>query len=208
MESSAGSKAVEKYYRFHSNIYDATRWSFLFGRNRLLEKLPEISHPKNILEVGCGTGRNLLALHRIFPDAALCGVDISSDMLEIAENKLQSSGASAKLIHAPYEVPMHIFGDGFGLIVFSYCLSMINPGWENAVLAAKADLSPGGVIAVVDFKESRSGIYKKWMAMNHVKMEDHIHRMLEGNFKTLVSEKHDAYLGIWSYFLYAGTIPA
>ncbi len=22
--------AVEKYYRFHSRIYDATRWSFLF----------------------------------------------------------------------------------------------------------------------------------------------------------------------------------
>ena len=203
MEASR-SETLTQYYRFHSKIYDVTRWSFLFGRNELLEKVSKLSDPKNILEVGCGTGRNLLALRKIVPSAALFGVDISDEMLKVAEEKLVAAGVEANLIQESYDRPLHSVEDGFDLIVFSYCLSIINPGWQEAVLAAKADLSGSGVLAVVDFKESKSDIYKAWMAMNHVKIGNHISPMLEGSFKALLSEKHDAYFGVWSYFLFIG----
>lgn len=196
--------AVKNYYRLHSKIYDVTRWSFLFGRNLLLHKVSKLSEPKSILEVGCGTGRNLLALHKIFPNASLFGVDISAEMLKVAEKKLVAAGVEAKFAHAPYEKPLLNVVDGFDLIVFSYCLSMINPGWEEAILAAKADLARAGVLAVVDFRESQFGPFKSWMEMNHVKMGDYLTPMLESTFNPILSEKHDAYFGLWSYFLFIG----
>jgi hypothetical protein len=39
--------------------------------------------------------------------------------------------------------------------VFSYCLSMIDPGWQQALDAALCDLQPGGLLAVVDFHDTR-----------------------------------------------------
>ena len=61
------STALERYYQFHSRIYDATRWSFLFGREEVLLRAASVTTPKRILEVGCGTGRNLPGLRRRFP---------------------------------------------------------------------------------------------------------------------------------------------
>ena len=34
---------LERYYRLHSWIYDATRWSFLFGRNELMQTVSDIA---------------------------------------------------------------------------------------------------------------------------------------------------------------------
>ncbi len=33
---------LERYYRFHSRIYDATRWSFLFGRDKLVRIITKL----------------------------------------------------------------------------------------------------------------------------------------------------------------------
>ena len=66
--------ALNRYYRWHARLYDATRWSFLFGRGALVRAIaarPE--PPRNILEVGCGTGENLVRLARQFPTAAVTG---------------------------------------------------------------------------------------------------------------------------------------
>ncbi len=61
--------SLEKYYRFHSRIYDATRWLFLFGRDRLIKTAALFTRPRRILEVGCGTGKNLVRLRQTFPGA-------------------------------------------------------------------------------------------------------------------------------------------
>ncbi|MBK9054941.1 MAG: class I SAM-dependent methyltransferase, partial [Chloroflexi bacterium] len=29
---------MERYYQFHARLYDATRWSFLFGRSTILQQ--------------------------------------------------------------------------------------------------------------------------------------------------------------------------
>jgi len=57
--------ALEKYYKTHSKIYDVTRWSFLFGRNALIKAIARYCRPEWILEIGCGTGKNLAALSRL-----------------------------------------------------------------------------------------------------------------------------------------------
>ena len=41
--------AIERYYRLHSRIYDATRWSFLFGRAAILREVAKVASPRRIL---------------------------------------------------------------------------------------------------------------------------------------------------------------
>ena len=83
---------LERYYRLHSRIYDVTRWSFLFGRNTLMKIISDLAQPSRILDVGCGTGDNVLRLHQEFPAASLTGLDMSSAMLSVARKKLKNQG--------------------------------------------------------------------------------------------------------------------
>jgi S-adenosylmethionine-diacylgycerolhomoserine-N-methlytransferase len=190
-------ESIHGYYAVHARIYDATRWTFLFGRERILRRIATVSSPRRILEVGCGTGRNLQSLRRIFPEADLTGVDPSADMLEIARRKAHG----VKLIRQPYDSPL---GGNYDLVLFSYALSMFNPGWEQAIHAAKRDLAPGGILAIVDFSHTRSEAFRRWMGVNHVRMEGHLWQESRAALESLVDERHPAYAGIWHYGMFIG----
>ena len=194
---------LEKYYRFHARIYDATRWIFLFGRDRLIKTAASSCKPTRILEVGCGTGKNLVRLRQTFPGVSLTGLDLSRDMLEVAGKKMAMSSPPVELLHQSYDRPVAT-EPRFDLLVFSYALSMFNPGWEHAIGTAYEELAPGGTIAVVDFHDSPQALFKKWMALNHVRMEGHLLPELQSRFIPQVCEIRKAYGGIWSYLLFVG----
>jgi len=194
--------AVEKYYRFHSRIYDATRWSFLFGRTAILAKFAG-APPQRILEVGCGTGRNLVELGRRFPQAQITGVDLSATMLDLARRKTVSSGPRVQLLHQAYAAPLSD-PPGYDLVLFSYALSMFNPGYDIAMAAARRDLVPGGRIAVVDFHDSRFGFFERWMGMNHVRMNGQLRPLLQSLFTPVTDCLCPAYAGLWRYLLFVG----
>ena len=99
-------RSIERYYRCHAKIYDLTRWSFLRGRETLMERLAARLHPRRILEVGCGTGKNLLHLGRRFPKAQLWGLDLSPHMLAQAQEKLRGLGHRLTLLEASYDQPV------------------------------------------------------------------------------------------------------
>jgi S-adenosylmethionine-diacylgycerolhomoserine-N-methlytransferase len=196
---------MERYYRIHARIYDATRWSFLFGRASILSRLPILCVPARILEVGCGTGHNLRLLRKRFPDAQITGVDVSATMLAKARDNLGPlvGGGGIRLHHGPYR--MQIGGQPFDLILFSYCLSMVNPGWEQLLDFAKEDLSQDGRIAVVDFHDSPFPLFRRWMGVSHVRMEGHLLPGLQARFATETCEVRNAYAGAWSYVQWVGT---
>ncbi len=202
---------VEGYYRWQSKIYDATRWSFLFGRSRVLRAAAAVARPGRILEIGCGTGRNLAELARLFPTAHLTGLDVSADMLALARKKLAAEAARVELLRQPYHQPLTQAREGeaasvapFDLILCSYSLSMFNPGWEQAIDSACADLAPDGVLALVDFHDSRHTWFRRWMAMNHVRMEGHLLPRLRTRLAPLMERTHPAYGGLWEWALFAG----
>jgi S-adenosylmethionine-diacylgycerolhomoserine-N-methlytransferase len=195
---------LSRYYRWHAWLYDATRWSFLFGRAALIQSIARFSPPpRRILEIGCGTGGNLLHLARQFPDAAITGLDLSSDMLARARRKLAAQPARITLIQWRYDQPLNP-RPSFDLIVFSYCLSMINPGWERAMDAALRDLQPGGRLAVVDFHDTRFTGFQRWMGVNHVRMDGHLLPRLNASCPPVAQTLGAAYGGGWRYFSFIG----
>ena len=199
----ANQRLLQRYYRFHSRVYDATRWLFLFGRDELIHRAVQGPVPRRVLEVGCGTGKNLLALRRSFPDAKLVGLDLSRAMLRQARRNLGPLAGGVRLVHRPYDRPAGQDGP-FDLIVMSYTLSMINPGWGEVIDLARRDLAPGGRLAVVDFHHSPVRAFKRWMRFNHVRMDAHLLTRLRDRFEPQHVSTCPAYGGLWSYFLFIG----
>ena len=196
--------ALARYYRWHARLYDATRWSFLFGRAGLIRSIGALPNPpRRILDIGCGTGDNLLRLARQFPDAEFTGLDLSADMLAQAQRKLARRSLPVTLRRQRYDWPLSP-EPAFDLIVFSYCLSMVNPGWEQALDAALRDLQPGGRLAVVDFHDTRFPWFQRWMAVNHVRMNGHLLPNLNAHSTPLFQTIRGAYGGLWRYFLFIG----
>ncbi len=161
--SGDGNHAVlmDRVYRHTRHIYDPTRKYFLFGRDRVLAELDaEPGH--GVLEIGCGTGRNLMKAAALYPDARFFGVDISSAMLELAGRKRdRMASLRARVRFGEGDAcsfdPNALFGVGsFDRIFFSYSLSMI-PDWQGALGHGLTLLKPGGRLSVVDFGD-QSGL--------------------------------------------------
>jgi S-adenosylmethionine-diacylgycerolhomoserine-N-methlytransferase len=54
---------MNRTYRHQRHIYDVTRKYYLFGRDRLIARLDPPAGGR-VLEIGCGTARNLIAAAR------------------------------------------------------------------------------------------------------------------------------------------------
>jgi len=166
---------MDRMYVVQRHFYDATRRFYLLGRDRLLLSLPA-PRGGQVLEMGCGTGRNLKALGRLRPDLKLCGLDVSAVMLETAGRKLRDT--DVKLAHCKAEdldACVHFdMEERFDVVFFSYALSMI-PTWDAALEAGWSALKPDGVLAVVDFwgqgglPSWLEGLHKRWLNLFGVK---------------------------------------
>lgn len=198
-------QTIRQYYQLHAKLYQATRWTFLFGRKRILDTL-EIAQlsRQTILEVGCGTGHNLARLAKNHPNLQMIGVDVSPEMLKVARKKLQSNSRRVLFLERPYATGDWKLPAVPDIILFSYCLTMINPGWEDALQRAYDDLPEGGRIAVVDFHDSPYRFFQKWMGYNHVRMDNHLLPALKKLFTPVHLEVEQAYGGLWSYCLFVG----
>jgi S-adenosylmethionine-diacylgycerolhomoserine-N-methlytransferase len=164
-------------YRNQRHVYDATRKFYLLGRDTMIERLA-VPPGGSVLEIGCGTGRNLIAAAKIYPAARLFGLDISNEMLETARLATRKSGLESRVVLAQADAatfnPETDFAEpGFDRIFMSYTLSMI-PDWPKALRNAFLALKPGGQLHIVDFgqQEGLPEWFRKalrhWLALFHV----------------------------------------
>jgi len=145
---------MDAIYRTQRHFYDLTRKYYLLGRDALIDGLAPPAGG-SVLEIGCGTGRNLICAARRWPDARFHGIDISEAMLETARANVARAGLSDRIAFAQGDATafdaMALFGvEGFDRVFQSYTLSMI-PDWRGALREGVARLAPGGRLDVVDF---------------------------------------------------------
>lgn len=198
---------MQRYYEFQAKIYDATRWTFLYGRNGILRNIPfDRQSPIKVLEVGCGTGVNLRKLAKLFPKAELLGLDISGDMLNRAEKNLNKFQDRVSLEEKPYDQNTEYMGQ-FDLILFSYSLSMINPQWKDLLALVPSHLSEQGLVAVVDFHDANFNFYRKFMSSNHVRLEGQLLPVLQDQFETKLCKVKKGLAGVWDYMMFIGGKP-
>ena len=150
---------MDAIYRYQRSIYDVTRKFYLLGRDQMVDGLkPGIG---SVLEVGCGTGRNLIKAAMQYPQARLYGFDISQMMLETATANIARAGLARRIKLAKGDASAFtgdaLFGiHSFDRVYISYALSMIPP-WRDACAQALAAVKPGGSLHIVDFGQQKIG---------------------------------------------------
>jgi S-adenosylmethionine-diacylgycerolhomoserine-N-methlytransferase len=179
---------MDGVYRWQRHIYDLTRKYYLLGRDRLISGL-DVPPGGTVLELGCGTGRNIILAARRYPDARFFGLDISAEMLETAGKAIDREGLTNRVTLARGDATDFDAGALYGIghfdrVFVSYSLSMI-PGWENTVSAALAALGPNGSLHVVDFgqQEGLAGWFRSllrgWLRKFHVTPRANLREVLE-----------------------------
>ena len=173
-------------YRTQRHFYDLTRKYYLLGRDALIRDLAPPAGG-SVLEVGCGTGRNLIAAARAWPTARCYGLDISSEMLDTARQSVARAGLGDRITLAEGDAtafdPQALFGgDRFDRVFLSYTLSMI-PGWQAAIAQAAAI---GDRVHIVDFGQQerlpgpfRRGLFA-WLDHFHVTPRATLHDEARG----------------------------
>ena len=144
---------VRRRYNRLASIYVFFEWLFWLPRGirpRAVERL-NLKPGDRVLEVGCGTGRNLVFLSRaVGPDGRVYGVDISEGMLAKARETCEKNGCTnVTLIQsdaAEYELPELVDGAIFSL---SYCTMRHR---KLALRHAWEQLKSGGRLVMLDAK--------------------------------------------------------
>jgi S-adenosylmethionine-diacylgycerolhomoserine-N-methlytransferase len=179
---------MDDVYRWQRHVYDLSRKYYLLGRDRMIDRL-SAGDGTTVLELGCGTGRNLALAARRYPQARFFGLDISAQMLATAEAALARTAIGSKVRLAQADAtdfdPRTLFGrERFDRVYVSYSLSMI-PDWQACVRQALSVLAPGGSLHIVDFgsQERLPGWFKAalraWLAKFHVAPRDDLRDLLE-----------------------------
>jgi S-adenosylmethionine-diacylgycerolhomoserine-N-methlytransferase len=179
---------MDRVYRQQRHIYDLTRKFYLLGRDRMIDRLAPAPGAR-IVEVGCGTARNLIRIARRYPDSTLFGLDASQAMLDTAAVAVGRAGLSNRIkLASGYAEALSpaSFGETapFDNILFSYSLSMI-PDWKQALDAARNALGANGQVHIVDFGDlanlarPASAALRKWLDLFHVAPREELLRALE-----------------------------
>ncbi len=172
---------MDRMYRNQRHIYDLSRKYYLIGRDETIARLAPRSGD-SVLEIGCGTGRNLIRAAGAYPDARFFGLDISREMLDTAETAIRRAGLADRIAVAQGDAtafdPAARFGRAdFERVMISYALSMIPP-WREALAHALDVVAPGGSLHIVDFGDCAGlpGPFKaalrRWLAAFDVTPRD------------------------------------
>lgn len=185
----------------------------------LLSYIPTSVAPRRILDLGCGTGNLTLQTLRWFPDARIDAVDISGEMIRIAENRIGE---------APVTFMKNDFRDldlepeAYDLIVSSIAIHHLEDDDKERLMEnVHSWLRPGGVLTFCDqfrgatdhlysehiqrWKESvadelQAGEWKSWMT--HQEGHDH-HATILQHFDWLRSAGFDVIDCTWRHLLWA-----
>lgn len=132
---------VIKYYRFHSKIYDATRWLFLFSRKKAIEKL-NLGENDFVIDIACGTGLNIPIILRNTKN--ISALDFSEEMLKEATKKFPA----VKFIHG--DACTFLFEKKADKIICTYSLSLIE-NWKEVIKNISRNINENGSLVILDF---------------------------------------------------------
>ena len=210
---------LKTFYAPQAHAYDAFRERLLQGRQALIERL-ELPRNGRVVELGCGTGRNIEFFgDRIGELASVELVDLCAPLLDRARDRAARWPSIVSVVEADAERyrPSH----PVDCVYLSYSLSM-TANWKRTIFNAVRMLRPGGTLGVVDFFVSEAQppagearhswisrqFWPRWFAHDGVHLSPKPLRALGDCTNRIHLEQHTARLP-WlplrvPYYLYIG----
>ena len=148
-------------YNSSAKYYDPVLNPFVNHIRRSVTKWVILNQPENILDIGCGTGKQI----SLFPkNMKIIGVDLSLAMLQIAEKQVAGKCIRGDATNLPFR------DNGFDLIISQFAL---HEKTMDTIFAELREiqrlLKPGGKLLVVDFdfpdKQTLYSRFLKWGIM-------------------------------------------
>jgi len=110
------SKWKKKNFDFHADFIEAMKHPH---REYLIKKV-ENCHPLgNVLEVGCGSGQNLIILSKIFPEIMFHGIDINPTFIDEGRKWCDHNGVTNVSLNIGEVTDLSMFADNFFFLAFS-----------------------------------------------------------------------------------------
>jgi ubiquinone/menaquinone biosynthesis C-methylase UbiE len=143
-------KQARDHYDRNAHRQDSQGWYEDDAFQRLIA-LGDFGQAKDILEVGCGTGKFAATLLRehLQPHTTYIGVDISPAMLARAGTKLQKYAPRAKLRPGDVSLGLTSRDESADRIIATYLFDLLSPAHSKLLLEhMHRVLRPGGMICL------------------------------------------------------------
>lgn len=147
------------WYDFSANLYYLIGFRETHYRKATVAALG-LKPGDVVVEIGCGTGLNFGHLQSAVGESGrVIGVDLTDAMLAQARQRIARNGwRNVTLVQcdaAAYEFPRDVHG-----VLSTFALTLV-PEYETVIAHAGAALTPGGRLAVLDFR--RPDTWPLWL---------------------------------------------
>lgn len=174
LNASIEEKGVEKV--FNNDI--AKKWdqkaeyvTYYGIKNPITEEvLSSVSDGLKIVDIGCGTGKILQKLDNKYLNCSLTGLDISSDMISVAQNRTFTGRNNITLVNNDFM--KYDFKDYYDVIVFSYVLHHMDDPIEALKKARDMLTDRGKILFSVPGKAYLSEVFNDDKAIGRFSVEE------------------------------------
>jgi cyclopropane fatty-acyl-phospholipid synthase-like methyltransferase len=152
-------RAIQLYYKYRRKSYDF-QWSMDPGYRKGLKRLIELALEENdrVLDVGCGTGSATILAAAMAKEVV--GIDLSPDMIELAEEKVQKEGLQNTSLMAT-SVEDYSPDRPFDKVISSFMIPHVKPGLRPAIYSCMYNfLKPGGVVGLFGSRGEVCDVYE------------------------------------------------
>jgi len=155
---------IDKFFSRTGPTYDEVVHRFTLGIDRLWKKriLAQITPPRRLLDLACGTGILTFAIAEKYPECRVVGVDITKGYLGVARLKAEALGfRNVDFVHSPAEE--YSSDAPFDTITTSYL-----PKYADLPLLVRncrRMIAPEGTLLMHDFTYPTSPVLQKIFAI-------------------------------------------
>jgi len=156
----------------------ASKLTYAPFARRIVRGIASLEGGSTIVDLGTGPGILSIELHKLLPQAKIIGVDLSSDMLEIARKNADEAGMSNYETRLGKAEELPIESNSVNLVVTQSSFHE----WEDprkGLSEIFRILKPGGSLILKDYNRDwlskwRRNLFKFFMAIVGESYEDHL----------------------------------
>jgi ubiquinone/menaquinone biosynthesis C-methylase UbiE len=164
----------------HSRCYDGVVYEWAAGSTTMMSnenadvhdglaaRIARTAPGADVLDVGCGFGRTIVALGRELPQARLTGADLSAPVLRLAHLRALEQGVTARFVQADATSLTPFADASFDVVTATMLLHELPPPQVRELLrAVRRVLRPGGRLVVLDFYQVPGGALGMFFHLGH-----------------------------------------